>query len=562
MRLARAIEFSIADVEVAAFVRKCIEPARPRNVQLSNGTDRIQGRLDLAQVPPGTIFELMYDRPDPGSRYAFRLQSGERPSVRVWCEGHQTVRDVKRQLLVEWQFPSILPGGLWFSFWYCRFHQRDRFLEYGLPDLCQIDVTLRTSGGIVVRLPDSQGETFAFSERDYIEDLRWAIARIYPDIPIEKVTLFQQNFWADPSVKLADVAGEPLEVVPDARCFAFNCPASVHKVFFREGATVADARTLLARRVQIARNDIEFIQGDSLLVDDTSLYNLSEADISVTFVRPIPFIYENNRHEIMINGRMTVTAAKATVAGRLRINREKYLICLMNQQNQELDEQTTLASVESVVVVTSEKEARESSQYRIGLCLSRLPQFVRLTLNPEATLADIEPVIKSKWSIQSVEMECAVTVMATGETHRMDPSMRISEIDHHNSILFIRPAGTLYQAASALISAPRTLFGDTGKDGATLPPAEQTHMRCKVPQQGNRALSLSFPKGQTVKDARARVAAELGYHAADITVLFSGKALRDAVLLDRLKLGRLPLVVAIRAPEAVRVAAMNGPLPC
>jgi hypothetical protein len=358
---------------------------------------------------------------------------------------------------------------------------------------------------------------------------------------------------------LADVAGEPLEVVPDARCFAFNCPTSVHRLFFREGATVADARTLLARRVQIAQEDIQLVQGDSLLVDDTSLYELSEGDISVTFVAPIPFIYQNNRHEIKINVRMTVAAVKATLADHLEIDTQKYSIFLMNRQNQELDDQTALAKVESVVVVTPERDAPESSQYRIGLCLSDVPLFARLTLDPDATLAEIEPVIKSTWSIQSVETECAVTVLATGKTDKVGASTRICEIDHDNSILFIRPSGTSYQAAQPVTSTPQTLFGETRKDGTTLPLAEQTHMRYTVPQRAGMTLSQSFPKGQTVKDAKARLAEELGYEAADITVLFSGKALKDTFLLDRLRIGKLPLVVAIRDPNSVPVVAMNGP---
>jgi hypothetical protein len=63
-----------------------------------------------------------------------------------------------------------------------------------------------------------------------------------------------------------------------------------------------------------------------------------------------------------------------------------------------------------------------------------------------------------------------------------------------------------------------------------------------------------------VKDAKMRVAAELGSHAADVIMLFSGKPLRDAFLLDRLKMGKLPLVVAIRDPRRFPVAAMNGPV--
>jgi len=102
--------------------------------------------------------------------------------------------------------------------------------------------------------------------------------------------------------------------------------------------------------------------------------------------------------------------------------------------------------------------------------------------------------------------------------------------------------------------APRCL----SQVGAPLPLPDLTHITFKVPQKNGRAFTLGFPKGQTVKNAQARVSAELERPPDDITLLFSGKAFKDTFVLDRLRIGKLPVTLVIQEISEVQVPARQA----
>jgi hypothetical protein len=208
----------------------------------------------------------------------------------------------------------------------------------------------------------------------------------------------------------------------------------------------------------------------------------------------------------------------------------------------------------------SELATSDLQPYRIALCLDVIPQISRFRLSPSATLGEIRPLVVEKWELGTLDVEFAVTDMITGDSHRVEDDVQVGAIDHEQQTLIVRPLGTVGEppageegdASPAGLSltmattSRRALLGDTRKNGAPLPPVEMTHILFKLPQQGDRTFSLAFPKGQTVKDARGRVAAEMGGQMADVTLLFSGKALRDTFVLERLRTGKLPIIVVLR----------------
>jgi hypothetical protein len=209
---------------------------------------------------------------------------------------------------------------------------------------------------------------------------------------------------------------------------------------------------------------------------------------------------------------------------------------------------------------------------QIVLCLGLIPQFGRFVVVKDATVADVEPDVRKKWGLDGIDIEFSVMNNTVGSDRRIPNSKKVSEIDFERCELAVRRAGSPDD------------YGDEGASGEpaqdvehssihetvprVLPPpatvGSQVEINFRVPQRGDDfVFPLWFPKGQTVKDARKRVADHLEVTIDAITLLFAGKSFRDQFVLDRLRVGRQPVIVYVRETAEiilVTARAMRAPL--
>jgi hypothetical protein len=202
---------------------------------------------------------------------------------------------------------------------------------------------------------------------------------------------------------------------------------------------------------------------------------------------------------------------------------------------------------------------------QIALCLGLIPQFGRFSVANHATVGDVESDVRKKWGLDEIDIEFSVMNNSVGSDRRIQNSKKISEINFEKCVLAVRRAGSPDD------------YGDEGPVGEpadevehtlihqtvprVLPPPEvsanETTINFKVPQRGDDCVfPLGFPKGQTVKDARRRVAEVLGVTIDAITLLFAGKSFRDQFVLERLRVGKQPVIVYVRdTAEIILVTA-------
>jgi hypothetical protein len=135
----------------------------------------------------------------------------------------------------------------------------------------------------------------------------------------------------------------------------------------------------------------------------------------------------------------------------------------------------------------------------------------------------------------------------------------IGSIDHDRDTLMLRPAGSV--SAEGVITT--SIWADSVRQGPPQPAPppslcddpetndpNETRVLFKIEQRAQE-VRLVFTKKAKVGDARKRIADLLGAEPGAITLLFSGKALQDTFIVDRLRVGAQGINVYIKEETEV-----------
>jgi hypothetical protein len=189
-----------------------------------------------------------------------------------------------------------------------------------------------------------------------------------------------------------------------------------------------------------------------------------------------------------------------------------------------------------------------------------IPRCITTQLPPTATLQEVEPDVVKRFELEGIDLEFVLSNFFMDEMEVLAKTVTLGSLDLKNKILVVQQKGTAAEAAAA--------NDDQDEDGgggaalhvtvSTVKPAGMVLYKF-VAGQYEQEYSIAFPPGKTVLDARKAVAARYeGRTAADITLLFLGKALRDSFVLDRLRIGNGRITVYVRDVEAILIVTARA----
>jgi hypothetical protein len=200
-----------------------------------------------------------------------------------------------------------------------------------------------------------------------------------------------------------------------------------------------------------------------------------------------------------------------------------------------------------------------------------IPQFGRFVVANDATVGDVKPDVEKTWRLDGIDIEFSVINNEVGSDRRIPNSKKVSEIDFEKCDLAVRWAGSPDDYGDESAAGEPADEVEHGSIHETVPrllappavAAGEVTIKFKVPQRGDDCVfDLGFPKGQTVKDARKKVADYLGVTLDAVALLFAGKSFRDQFVLDRLRVGKQPVIVYVRETAEIMLVtarAMRGP---
>jgi hypothetical protein len=197
--------------------------------------------------------------------------------------------------------------------------------------------------------------------------------------------------------------------------------------------------------------------------------------------------------------------------------------------------------------------------------LDAVPEILRVPLAPTATVQDLDDEVRRRRKV-SVPLEFLVTDNDyTSVLDRLDKTRQMGSVKLSNGFLVAQEEGatTLQDFNDAapvheVSMAQRTRLDHLQVTCGTSSSAATVEYRFFVPED-EEEFTLKFTPGQTVLDAKEKIMAKFGLDEPDdVTLLFSGKTLRDAFVLDRLRIGTQAVVVHLKATGRLIIFTAMG----
>jgi hypothetical protein len=192
--------------------------------------------------------------------------------------------------------------------------------------------------------------------------------------------------------------------------------------------------------------------------------------------------------------------------------------------------------------------------YDVVLSIGFVPRVGHFRMSPTATVKDIEIQCIQKWDLDGIDVEVACHNFTTEQTLPLKPDDALSSVevgDEWSLVLIQKGAATTTSPTSSVnLSVGHITQNAPKPDALRLSVAagpDTFEVIFKVEQRGIDRLPLKFPLTATVKDAKIRLAAYLKIDQYEsITIMFSGKPLKENWVLKRLRLDTKPVVVVFK----------------
>jgi hypothetical protein len=524
-------------------------------------------RVMMINTADGQSITVHYPPPVDPTTQRFILESRGGRWIELQIGRDETIWDVKRRLLYEIGSHESLPGLLTLSFYGCPLGSRGKFIDYGIPENSVIDVTdtLHHRGASQVRW-GSSSTTFNFALLDTVSDLELALRRMKGD-QCRDFVLFNGSVRLMGNSFLTHLGQFEAEVV---ELFRFESADQKIEIPLRVDSTVCVGREALATYLSVESSLIQLHSGNSPITDLSQLiWKIGDPiHFSIT-PSSYKFVFAKREIELTVDVQLPIKYIESIVCRGLGISPPIFLF--LNKA--ELDRDTPLADFEltatdvievstSPMLLSNETTsppdrpaAPSCRSYAISLFLGIVPRIASYELLPTATLTEIEPRMQQRYDLGDLELDFYLWDAATDDQEMIPKSTVIGSLDIGDRALIARPAtitatappagaaaepGTEAEADVAELQSRFDALHVTVGSSASANPAYA--FSCDNPSD---EFTLRLPIGAKVGDARVEVAKRYGKPLEAISFQFMGKTLRDAFVMDRLRLGTAKIFVHI-----------------
>jgi hypothetical protein len=191
--------------------------------------------------------------------------------------------------------------------------------------------------------------------------------------------------------------------------------------------------------------------------------------------------------------------------------------------------------------------------YDVSISIDSRVIAAKCSLPLTATAADLIGELRKKRTLPT-DVELVVASVLGDPVRLLTNEVRLGEIDIADGFLIIQRTGTFDMTAQA--SAPVEHHENAEGEPAAAP-ALTLPSRSSLRQSGRTEykfyivdedieFKLPFRPGETVLDAKTKIVEKFSIASVtDVTLLFSGKALRDGFVIERLRIGNQRVVVHV-----------------
>jgi hypothetical protein len=185
---------------------------------------------------------------------------------------------------------------------------------------------------------------------------------------------------------------------------------------------------------------------------------------------------------------------------------------------------------------------RESGEYEINIALliRVIPRFRRFKVTSRMKLRQLETTVRSEWHLDDISIDFAL----------IDPDCEITQ-----RLSLDTAIGTLTLSADSQLAVVQSVqvleVHDIGGERPSPPiavdqSADELEIKFQLLSDGSH-FTMRFGKNATIGDARTEVGKHVGVSSAEfITLLLQGKALKDGILLNRLRIGANSIAVYVK----------------
>jgi hypothetical protein len=426
-----------------------------------------------------------------------------------------------------------------------------------------------------------------FADVDTVKSLEWAV-RTERGAGRGDFVIKHQSVEVQPDQRLSTLTSLDFEVV---ELFKFGSADGEVSLPLSASATVRDAAAKLAEHFAIAADRLQLSAADSILDESDRIWQFAGRVKYLLSRRKVTFTIDDERYvvdvdcdvpfsdvkhqvgrEIGLDGDFTIYAGPSQVDDDMTIDdfgdesfefrivlAQPELSARVGLPLQPPPRPTPVAAPTTAPAPVSGDPA-PSAGYPITLCLGMIPRCMTTRLPPTATLQEVEAEVVKRFELEGIDLEFVLSDLFSDETKVLEKTVTLGSLDMKKNTLMVQQKGTAAEAAAAVAgNDDQDEGGGAGSGGAalhvtvsTVKPAAGMVLYKFIAGQYEQEYSIAFPPGKTVLDARKAVAARYeGKTAADITLLFSGKALRDGFVLDRLRIGNGRITVYVRDLEGI-----------
>jgi hypothetical protein len=180
----------------------------------------------------------------------------------------------------------------------------------------------------------------------------------------------------------------------------------------------------------------------------------------------------------------------------------------------------------------------------VTLLFGIVPRRLRFQLPGDITVEGVLAAAKARWELEGIDVDLVFGDPTEENWRPLPPGTTVASLDLTSGEEF----GVQHKELG-LHQTEALSMSFTRKASGVIPAAPQTGAayRFSIAQRGIDEMILYFAQGQTVGDAKVRLAAYFELPGPEyVTLLFLGKQLKDSFKLERLRLGERPIIVSLR----------------
>jgi hypothetical protein len=489
-------------------------------------TQQVEGLASIA-VAQGDMDEC--------SLYHFKV---DEQTVDLSVMSDSTVEDLSIELLKRLAMPSAMPNILIMSFLGCELPRDSNFFSIGIPMRSTIQCSLAKSEMVTVALPNGKRVRYTVAPNSSTLELKRFIGKQ------EQLDYTLHELYANrrrvSSCNIADCLGTDLELKLAKNQFAFASSAGQIICELDSYATVANARQSLAERFRRPIETVILCVNGKPIPDQDSPIS-SFAEITIVSLLDFTFGFEGETITVVCDFDRPIGELKPAIASRISVPIADFGFFLGRERQDESRTLNDLGYPTARLNVARLANPMPESQGTVSVTnmMRQIPLTMNFAFGPGDTLGAIRADVVAKFKLGSRDFDFvvgdlvseAMTVLALTTEIRsigLTSENSLAVVDHGRFSPITVDAVPIMQQFRVSIAKP----------------GSPVVIQFRIP--GEEQFSVEFPPGAAVSAARAAVAERKSVSVDFITLMIGGKALHDAFLIERLRIGANPVTVYIK----------------